>query len=45
MNQDILLTDKIVVIVGGVPEVAEATARVMATHGAAGLMICRDHRG
>ena len=40
MNQDILLTDKIAVIVGGVPEVAEATARVMATHGAAGLMIC-----
>ena len=40
MSQDILLTDKIAVIVGGVPEVAEATARVMATHGAAGLMIC-----
>ena len=40
MNQDILLTDKIAVIVGGLPEVAEATARVMATRGAAGLMIC-----
>ena len=40
MSEDILLTDKIAVIVGGVPEVAEATARVMATRGAAGLMIC-----
>ena len=34
------LTDKIVVIAGGVPEVAEATARLLATRGAAGLMIC-----
>jgi NAD(P)-dependent dehydrogenase (short-subunit alcohol dehydrogenase family) len=40
MNQDTLLTDKIAVIVGGVPEVAEATARLMATRSAAGLMIC-----
>ena len=40
MTEDVLLTDKIVVIVGGLPEVAEATARVLATRGAAGLMIC-----
>lgn len=40
MTHDIVLTDKIAVIVGGVPEVAEATARVLATRGAAGLMIC-----
>jgi len=40
MTDDILLTDKIVVIVGGVPEIAEAIARSLATRGAAGLMIC-----
>jgi NAD(P)-dependent dehydrogenase (short-subunit alcohol dehydrogenase family) len=40
MTEDVLLTDKIAVIVGGLPEVAEATARVLATRGAAGLMIC-----
>jgi NAD(P)-dependent dehydrogenase (short-subunit alcohol dehydrogenase family) len=40
MNQDTLLTDKIAVIVGGVPEIAEAAARLMATRSAAGLMIC-----
>jgi NAD(P)-dependent dehydrogenase (short-subunit alcohol dehydrogenase family) len=40
MTEDAWLTDKIAVIVGGLPEVAEATARVLATRGAAGLMIC-----
>lgn len=40
MTDDILLTDKIVVIVGGVPEIAEAIARSLATRGAGGLMIC-----
>jgi NAD(P)-dependent dehydrogenase (short-subunit alcohol dehydrogenase family) len=40
MTEDVLLTDKIAVIVGGLPEVAEAAARVLATRGAAGLMIC-----
>ena len=40
MNDEIALSDKVTVIVGGVPEVAEATARVLATRGAAGLMIC-----
>jgi NAD(P)-dependent dehydrogenase (short-subunit alcohol dehydrogenase family) len=40
MTEDVLLTDKIAVIVGGPPEVAEAAARVLATRGAAGLMIC-----
>jgi NAD(P)-dependent dehydrogenase (short-subunit alcohol dehydrogenase family) len=40
MIEEALLTDKIVVIAGGVPEVAEATARLLATRGAAGLMIC-----
>ena len=34
------MTDKIVVIAGGSPEVAEATARCLATRGAAGLMVC-----
>jgi NAD(P)-dependent dehydrogenase (short-subunit alcohol dehydrogenase family) len=34
------LSDKIVVIAGGAPELAEATARLLATRGAAGLMIC-----
>lgn len=40
MTKDALLTDKVVVIAGGLPEVAEATARRLATRGAAGLMIC-----
>lgn len=40
MTEEIPLTDKIAVIVGGLPEVAEATARQLATRGAAGLMIC-----
>jgi NAD(P)-dependent dehydrogenase (short-subunit alcohol dehydrogenase family) len=40
MTEAIMLTDKIVVIVGGVPEMTEATARLLATRGAAGLMIC-----
>jgi NAD(P)-dependent dehydrogenase (short-subunit alcohol dehydrogenase family) len=39
MIEEALLTDKIVVIAGGIP-VAEATARLLATRGAAGLMIC-----
>ena len=34
------MTDKIVVIAGGPPEVAEATARLLATRRAAGLMLC-----
>jgi NAD(P)-dependent dehydrogenase (short-subunit alcohol dehydrogenase family) len=34
------LADKVVVIAGGSPEVAEATARLLATHEIAGLMIC-----
>jgi NAD(P)-dependent dehydrogenase (short-subunit alcohol dehydrogenase family) len=34
------MTDKIAVIAGGSPEVAEATARLLATRGAAGLMVC-----
>ena len=34
------MTDIIAVIVGGSPEVAEATARLLATRGAAGLMVC-----
>jgi NAD(P)-dependent dehydrogenase (short-subunit alcohol dehydrogenase family) len=40
MGEDALLTDKIVAIAGGFPEVAEATARLLATRGAGGLMIC-----
>jgi NAD(P)-dependent dehydrogenase (short-subunit alcohol dehydrogenase family) len=38
MTED--MTDKIAVIAGGTPEVAEATARLLATRGAAGLMVC-----
>ena len=38
MTED--MTDKIAVIAGGSPEVAEATARLLATRGAAGLMVC-----
>ena len=38
MTED--MTDRIAVIVGGSPEVAEATARLLATRGAAGLMVC-----
>jgi NAD(P)-dependent dehydrogenase (short-subunit alcohol dehydrogenase family) len=34
------MTDGIAVIAGGSPEVAEATARLLATRGAAGLMVC-----
>jgi hypothetical protein len=34
------MVDKIAVIAGGSPEVAEATARLLATRGAAGLMVC-----
>ncbi len=34
------MTDKIAVIAGGSPEVAEATARLLATRRAAGLMVC-----
>ena len=34
------ITDTIAVIAGGSPEVAEATARLLATRGAAGLMVC-----
>jgi NAD(P)-dependent dehydrogenase (short-subunit alcohol dehydrogenase family) len=34
------MTDKIAVIAGVVPELAEPTARLLATRGAAGLMIC-----
>ena len=34
------MIDKIAVIAGGSPEVAEATARLLATRGAAGLMVC-----
>ena len=34
------MTDKIAVIAGGPPEVAEATARLLATRRAAGLMVC-----
>jgi len=34
------MTDTIAVIAGGSPEVAEATARLLATRGAAGLMVC-----
>ena len=37
MTED--MTGKIVVIAGGSPEVAEATARLLATRGAAGLMV------
>jgi NAD(P)-dependent dehydrogenase (short-subunit alcohol dehydrogenase family) len=40
MTEEALLTDKIVVVAGGSPEVAEATARLLATRGVAGLMIC-----
>ena len=40
MTEHVLLSDKIVVIAGGAPEVAEAIARRLATHDAAGLMIC-----
>jgi NAD(P)-dependent dehydrogenase (short-subunit alcohol dehydrogenase family) len=40
LTEDVWLTDKIVVIAGGAPDVAEATARLLATRGAAGLMIC-----
>ncbi|MGH6900806.1 MAG: SDR family NAD(P)-dependent oxidoreductase [Geminicoccaceae bacterium] len=40
MIEKALLTDKIVVIAGGVPEMADATARLLATRGAAGLMVC-----
>ena len=38
MTED--MTDKIAVIAGGAPEVAEATARLLATQGVAGLMVC-----
>ena len=38
MTED--MTDRIAVIAGGPPEVAEATARILATRGAAGLMVC-----
>jgi NAD(P)-dependent dehydrogenase (short-subunit alcohol dehydrogenase family) len=34
------LTDKIIVFAGGVPEIAEASVRLLATRGAAGLMVC-----
>ena len=34
------MTDKIAVIAGGSPEVAEATARLLAPRRAAGLMVC-----
>ena len=34
------MTDKIAVIAGGSPEVAEATARLLARRGAAGLLVC-----
>ena len=34
------MTDKIAVIAGGPPEVAEATARLLAKQGAAGLLVC-----
>jgi NAD(P)-dependent dehydrogenase (short-subunit alcohol dehydrogenase family) len=40
MTEEMLLSDKIVVIAGGAPEVAEAIARLLATRGAGGLMIC-----
>jgi NAD(P)-dependent dehydrogenase (short-subunit alcohol dehydrogenase family) len=40
MTEDVLLRDKIVVMAGGAPEMAEAVARLLATRGAAGLMIC-----
>jgi NAD(P)-dependent dehydrogenase (short-subunit alcohol dehydrogenase family) len=40
MTDQAQLTDKIVVIAGGAPEMAEATARLLATRGVAGLMIC-----
>jgi NAD(P)-dependent dehydrogenase (short-subunit alcohol dehydrogenase family) len=40
MSEEALLNNKIVVIAGGAPEVAEATARLLATRGAAGLMVC-----
>lgn len=40
MTEEALLTDKVVVVAGGSPEVAEATARLLATRGVAGLMIC-----
>jgi NAD(P)-dependent dehydrogenase (short-subunit alcohol dehydrogenase family) len=38
MTED--MADKIALIAGGSPEVAEATARLLATRGAAGLMVC-----
>jgi NAD(P)-dependent dehydrogenase (short-subunit alcohol dehydrogenase family) len=38
MTED--MTDKIAVIAGGSPELAEVTARLLATRGAAGLMVC-----
>jgi NAD(P)-dependent dehydrogenase (short-subunit alcohol dehydrogenase family) len=38
MTED--MTDTIAVIAGGSPELAEATARLLATRGAAGLMVC-----
>lgn len=38
MTEDMI--DKIAVIAGGAPEVAEATARLLATQGIAGLMVC-----
>jgi hypothetical protein len=34
------MTDKIAVIAGGPPEVAEATARLLARRGAGGLLVC-----
>jgi NAD(P)-dependent dehydrogenase (short-subunit alcohol dehydrogenase family) len=40
MTTETLLSDKVVVIAGGAPEMAEAVARLLATRGAAGLMIC-----
>jgi NAD(P)-dependent dehydrogenase (short-subunit alcohol dehydrogenase family) len=40
MPDQAALTGKVVVIAGGAPEVAEATARLLATRGIGGLMIC-----
>jgi NAD(P)-dependent dehydrogenase (short-subunit alcohol dehydrogenase family) len=40
MTEDALLAGKVVLVAGGSPEVAEATARLLATKGVAGLMIC-----
>jgi NAD(P)-dependent dehydrogenase (short-subunit alcohol dehydrogenase family) len=40
MTEEALLTDKVVLVAGGSPEVAEAAARLLATRDVAGLMIC-----